>query len=759
MIDNFLCLPFFQVADAPIKEVLALLIKKDYFQPASAFSEDLTTAQNLQTALAGYSTSEPIDLARYQQIIIDFYNLIEGVSRRFPDNVASFEWFSTLRYLPSSRIVTTWKEEQAHLVYQLGVVYCKRAHGENIFHEEGVKRACLYFKNSAGCFEHLLAISNELGDQSGQSLNRHTIETLKLMMLAQAQEVIWLKAVSNPSMKNTLVARLSKKVADFYEEAIAHALQSNTIILDWTNHMRVKMHHFIAASYYRMAIVALDSFEYGQQVAFLKAALEKCTEALKHKRYVGTKVLEDLQGLNETVSSILRTAEKENDLVFLKPVPLPQELPLIDAVSMVNPEVPDDLKHAASSSAFAALVPFTVIQVAQAFKEREETYIRQSFAEPLSALGRMLHQFLAQRDLPATIDTIQKPESIPDSIINHLKEIVTIGGLHIIEDSMVEISELALKSKDLIFECEERLRMESYEDELLRERAGDSWNREPSLVVSADLCAKLDKMKNFLQQGHRSDVLIGEAYEKIRPALEAYCGGKESLQRRIPSLTYVKLDPEIGKLVNELKVLLTEANKLDAARQKFTSSVDGKSRTNSVLSLVLSEYKKSPSRFSFPNGSIDAAKFEPIYEKQIQRYLEDKAYVESLKIKQQQLESQIDQSNVKFVRSREALNSAAHQERLRALQFFESAYVEYLELIANLNRASSFYSDFLEKGNGVLREVEEFLYSRREQARELTQELQNQQNFNQIEHSMGQPKLAAPQSVRPRSYEHFSDET
>lgn len=758
MIDNFLCLPLFQVADVSIKESLVQLIKKDYFQPVSAFTDDLTAAQNLHTALAVGSTTEPIDLLGYQQIVIGFYGLIEGVSRRFPDNVASFEWFSTLRYQPSSRVVTTWKQEQAYLVYQLGAVFCQRAHQENIFHEEGVKKACLYFKNAAGCFDLLLSL-NELADQSTLELNKHTIEALKFLMLAQAQEVIWLKAVSNPSMKNTLVARLSKKVADLYEEAIAHALQSNTIILDWTNHMRVKMYHFVSASYYRMAIVALDNFEYGQQVAYLKVAASKCSESLKHKRYVGPKVLEDLQGLADTVTSVLRTAEKENDLVFLKPVPLPQELPLIDAVSMVNPELPEDLKLAATSTAFATLVPFTVIQVAQAFKEREEAYIRQSFADPLSALGRIFHQFLAQRDLPATIDTIQKPESIPDSILNHLKEITTIGGVHIIEDSMTEISQLALKCKDLIFECEERLRMESYEDELLRERAGDSWSREPSLSVSATLCAKLDKMKNFLQQGHQSDVLIGEAYEKIRPALEAYCSGRESLQRKIPNLVYVKLDPEMGKLVNELKELLTEAKKLEAARQKFISGVDGKSRTNSVLSLVLSEYKKSPSRFSLPNGSIDPTKFESIYEKQILQYMEEMAYLESLKGKQEQLESQIDQANLKFVRSRETLNTAAQQERLRALQYFETAYVEYLELIANLNRASSFYSDFLEKGNGVLREVEDFLYSRREEARELTQELQNLQKFTQIEQSMGQSQLAAPQSVRPRSFKHLSDET
>lgn len=760
MIGNFLSIPLFHVGISPIKENLAQIIKKDFFQPVSTFSDDLNRIQQLQDLLASKSTSETLDLVQYQKVIAAFYCMIRDVSRRFPDDVTSFEWFSTLRYQPVSRLVTSWKEEQAYLVYQLGALYCTKAHEENIFHEEGVKKACLFFKQSAGCFEYLISMLQE-GATGKQPLDfdLHTVATLKLIMLAQAQEVIWLKAVSNPSMKNTLIARLSKKVAEYYEEAFEQAQKSNTIILDWKNHMRMKMHHFLAATYYRMSIVALDNFEYGKQVAYLKAASELCSEALKHKRYVVSEVIEDLRGLTDTVESILKTAEKENDLVFLKPVPMFQDLPRIDAVSMVLPEVPTELDTTDHNSAFASLVPFTIIQIAQAFKEREESYIQQVLTEPLLALGRMLRQFLAERDLPATIDTIQKPENVPESILSHLAEIKSLGGISILSDSMAEISELAIKSKNLIFECEERLRMENYEDELLRKRAGDiNWNRAPSLTVTTNLTAKIEKMQSYLDQGHQSDLLIGDAFENIRPALVVYCGGKDALQKKIPSSVYVKLNPEMGKLVNDLKELLSEANKLEITRQRFIHGVDGKVRNHSILPLVLSEYRKRPSYFQESNGVVDPAKFEVIYEKQLQLYTEDLSFVESLKQKQTQLEGQIEETNLRFARCKEILNNAAQQERLKALQYFEHAYVQYLELIANLNRASSFYSDFLEKGNGVLRELDDFLYSRRDEARRLSIELQNQQKFNQIEHSMSL-SLATPQSVRPNPLNRLSDDS
>lgn len=758
MISNFVSLPLFRITDIPLRETLSLLMKKDFFQPATAFSEDLRRAQELHTSLATNSTSQSPDLAQYHVDIAEFYRLIQDISLRFPDNFVSFEWFSTLRYNPTSRRVTTWELEQAHLVYQLGAVICQEAHDENISHEEGARKACLFLKRAAGCFQMLLQLASDAPDTSPLDFDKATSSTLKLLMLAQAQEVVWLKAASNPSTKNTLVARLSKKIADLYEEAITYSLQSKTIIFDWTNHMRVKMFHFLAVSYYRMSIVALDNFEYGNQVAYLKAASKKCVEGLKHTRYVEPKVIQDLQGLIETVDSILRTAEKENNFVFLKPVPSFQELPSIVAVSMVEPEIPQELIEEKYKPAFATLVPFGVIQIAQAFKEREEEYVRRSFLEPLLALGRMLHQFLAARDLPATIDTIQKPESIPDSIMRHLKEIATIGGIKIIEDSMSEISDLALKSRNLIFECEERMRMESYEDEILRERAVAAWNRQPSKEVNTNFASKIQKMQNYIQQGHQSDVLIGDSYENMKPALKAYCGGRETLQRNIPSSSYVKLDPELSKLVNELKELISHATKLETARHKFVSGMRGKSRNSSILPTVLSQYKRNPLQFQHPNGSIDPAKFEPIYEEHLRLYAHDLAFLEKQKLQQTQLEKQIDESNLQLTRSKEILKSAAQQKRLKALQFFENVYVQYLELIANLSQASAFYIDFLEKGNGVLRELEGFLYSRREEARELTIGIQNQQKFSQIEHSMGaSSKIAAPQSVRPKPVRKISE--
>ena len=738
MINNLLCLPLFQVADIPLKETLAQLIKKDFFQSSSAFASDLDNSRHLHTALAQYSTADLVDFPQYQTVITKFYNFVEDVSRRFPENSVSFEWFSTLRYLPASRIVSTWKHEQAYLVYQLGAVLCQRAHGENILHDEGVKQACLLFKQSAGCFEHLLSLLKE-DSASPQDLNEDTVAALRLMMLAQSQELVWLKAVSNPQIKDSLVARLSKTVADLYEQAIALALQSNTIILDWINIMRVKMNHFLAASYYRMALVALDNFEYGQQVTYLKAASEKCADALKSKRYVGLEVLEDLQGLIESVESFLRTAEKENDLVFLKPVPAFQQLAAIEPVSLVEPDVPKELAASDRKPAFASLVPFSIIQIAQAFKDREESYTRQTISEPLMTLGRMLRQFLAEHDLPAIIDTIQKPDSVPDSILSHLEEIISKGGVRIIEDSMSEISELAVKCKHLISECEERLRMENYEYELLRQRAGSSqWNREPSLVVAAHIHTKIEKMTSYIRQGHESDIVIGQSYELIKAALEIFCGGKVVLKKKIPNSSYIKLNSEMAALVNELKELIAEANRLETTRQRFISGVEGKSRNYSVLPLILGEYKRNPEEFQLPSGTVDPVKFEPIYEKQLQHYIDDVVYVESLKEKQRHLERRIDEATVRFARSRETLVNTAQEKRLRTLQYLESAYVQNLELIANLNRASVFYNDLFEKGKGVLREIDDFLYSRREEVRQLTLELENQQKFNQIEKSMAQ---------------------
>lgn len=750
MFANLICVPLRLLDPLNIKDALTEIIKKDFFQPASAFLDDLNRIQQLHNYISSETSSS--DLDALESALYEYYYLVGDISSKFPNTGLTVTWYGTIGHKPVRCLASSWSEVQGSIVHQLGSLYCQKAFKESQYTDEGIKTACSYFKLSAGCYEYLQTIG-----VLGRDYEETTLQCLQWLMLAQAQELTWNKAISNISMKNTVIARLSIKVSEMYANALEFADKSDSIILDWINQFKVKKRHFSAAAQYRMSIVSLDAFEYGKQVAYLKEASSICAEAGKYKRYVNAAVIEDLQGLTTMVNEMLRSAQKDNDLVYLKPVPNFKDLPPINGVSMVNAEVPKRLHERGDiPKAFATLLPFAIIQVAQAFKERYEQFISQSFHIPVEALTRMLVKFLTDNDLPASIDTLQKPESLPDSIIHHSQEIMSIGGIRLMESSMSEISKLAAKAHDLIQSCEERLRMEKYEDDLMREREGSArWNRPPSQVAAGDFTTRLGKMKEYLERGHQSDIMIGDNYASIRKFLEIYCAGQEALIKAIPRSTLSNLSSAVAHLVAELRDLLREADSLEKSRHRFLSSINIKARDHSILPAILNEFKKNPEQYQDSKGNIDTTKLEAVYERHIKFFSTDLKFLENLKEQQIELEKKIHEANAGFSQARTVDYDKSQRKRLEVLQSFEEAYAQYLDLVSNLNQASKFYGDFLEKGSVVLRELDEFLYSRREEARELEISIHNSDKFSEIEHSMSNSgsSLPAPRGQKANTWD------
>lgn len=734
MFTNLLPVRLCLVDDHLLKSELADIIQKDFFQALSNFNDDLDRIQILQTTIAQASKDDCTPFEWHEKALGEFYHYMKDISVKFPETCVQFVWYQTLAYNPRRIITQSWKDEISQIVFQLGSIYSQKACSENQFTDDGLKQACFYFKLAAGCFDMLKTLN-----ASSKYLDDNTILCLKTIMIAQAQEVIWLKAISNASMKNTVIARLSIKVSELYETGLLYAEKSENIILDWINQFKVKARHFEAASHYRMAIVAQDNFEYGVQVAHLQRASECCAKAMMFKRYVIASVIEDLTGLTDAVNESLRGAEKDNNLVYLKPVPHFEELPKIAGISMVDLEVPKILKERPldCKEAFASLMPFRIIEIAQAFKERQDQFVVDNIQKPLRSLSQMLSVFLTERDLPASIDTIQKPESLPESVVHHSQEITSIGGTEMIELSMDEISDVRQNCVDLISACEERLQIENYEDQLLRNSKGStSWSRPPSLVVANELISRIDKMKDFLEQGRQSDGLIGERYFAIKTKLQIYEGGFEMLERSIPRSSKASLEPTLGRLTMDLREKLLQLEKLVASREKFSSGVEIRSRNQTILPVVIDHFKRNPAKFREPDGTINASKFEALFERHLRYFSNDVAYVELLKQKQSKLEDSIHTAFLEFKDASAAGFDESQRKRHIALQGFELAYSQFLELVSNLNDASKFYSDFLQRGGIVLQDADNFLYSRREEARQFELSITNEIKLSKIERAM-----------------------
>lgn len=162
-----------------------------------------------------------------------------------------------------------------------------------------------------------LHVLSDLGSLVPEDMDELSLESVEKLLLAQAQECFWQKAVKD-GLKDASIARLAAMVSDYYVEAGDYGVKSEAITSEWIHHSTAKHYHFAAAAQYRAACDCLEKRKYGEQVARLRDGLQCANEALHEVRYVSKVVAGDLNGLKNRLQEDLKRAEKDNDLIYLR---------------------------------------------------------------------------------------------------------------------------------------------------------------------------------------------------------------------------------------------------------------------------------------------------------------------------------------------------------------------------------------------------------------------------------------------------------
>ena len=183
--------------------------------------------------------------------------------------------------------------ELANVLFNLAAMYSQLALSSNRATADGLKAAASNFCASAGVVAYLkTTIVPELRSNPPEDMDTLTLESLEALMLAQAQECFWQKAVKD-GLKDASIAKLAARVSDLYSEASDWALKSESISSDWIHHMNAKHHHFAAAAQYRAACDCLEKRKYGEEVARLRDSLTCVDLALREQR-ISKAVISDL---------------------------------------------------------------------------------------------------------------------------------------------------------------------------------------------------------------------------------------------------------------------------------------------------------------------------------------------------------------------------------------------------------------------------------------------------------------------------------
>ncbi|XDG03201.1 hypothetical protein ABKA04_002816 [Annulohypoxylon sp. FPYF3050] len=733
---NILAVPFRKGAQLSLSTAIRQYISTKYDQHPDMFRQDLDVIDALRRDAVNVREPHPSGVARLQA----YAGQLVWIGGKFPIDIgADFTWYPALGYNTERPIVhNNLKFELANILYNIAALYSQLAIASNRSSTDGLKTAASYFSQSAGVLTHLKnEVIPELRTAPPEDMDEHTLDSLIKLQLAQAQECFWQKAVMD-GYKDASIAKLSAKVSDLYNEAGEAAMRSEAISSSWIHHMSAKHHHFAAAAQYRAACDCLEKRKYGEEVARLRDAVACVTEGLKESRggYLHKVVVDDLNGLKRRVEEDLKRAERDNDVIYLKPVPPKSELKILDratmAIARIPPQVSAPLDYLSEKGEFGPplftkLVPYSVHIAVSIYEERRDRLVNQNIIERLETLNERIHEILSSLNLPGSLQAFEKPLGLPGTLVQHAEEIRQADALNRLQRSFADIDKLRASDLAVFEEGRNLLQTEEEEDMQLRRKYGtDRWARpesrsEPDQGVK--LWNQVKDAEGWFANSESSDAVVRDKFHSIEPTLAILNGPDRGILDFVPSSRRTEIPETLKPAIGRLRTAYNNITRLEGRRRRKAETLREKARSDDIKSDILAEAARLE-RTQAVATAIVPAHFEEFFEKRLDsRYEPDLELVQAEGNEQEKLVTELIRVNREFESQKKMVGDKGNREREQALQKLENAYYKYKELISNAEAGRKFYNDLSRIVGGFRDGSRNFVADRRHEARMLEDEL------------------------------------
>ncbi|KAG9240621.1 BRO1-like domain-containing protein [Calycina marina] len=727
MANNILFLPFRKTTSLALSDAIKQYISSKYDQHPDMFKQDLEVIDSLRRDAVNVREPHVSGIKK----IAAYAGQLSWMGGKFPIDIgADFTWYPALGYNTERPLSeNNLKFELANVLFNLAALYSQLAMSSNRGTTEGLRPASNYFCQAAGVISHLKTeIIPELRATPPEDMDDSTLESLQELMLAQAQECFWQKAVMD-GYKDASIAKLAAKVSDLYGAAGDWGVKSQAISSEWIHHMTAKHHHFAAAAQFRQACDCLERRKYGEEVARLRDSISCVNEALREARYLNKVVLADLNGLKHKVTEDLKRAEKDNDMIYLNPVPPKSELKTLDRANMALAKIPKQVSEPASfigdqgefgPPLFSKLVPFAVHIAASIYEERRDRLVNTKIIDEHEILTTKIHDTLRSLNLPGSLQALEKPLGLPPTLTSHAEEIRQADALNRLQRSFSDTAKLKASDEAMFSEGRELLETEASENERLLMKYGtDRWNRPRSTAAAAKLYKQVGEYDGYLKSSSKSDELVRTKYRDCEDMLRILSSSDRDIGNFVPSSRRVAIPPHLEGEVSHLRNSLNEVSRLETRRRRKIESLREKAKKDDINTSILAEAARLEREFT--NQILVPAHFEDFFEERLHKYDPDIEALQAESAEQDRLASQLATSNTSFVNARKGDSSS--KEREKALQRLENAYLNYKEIVNNLEGGRKFYNDLAKLVGKFRDECKNFVYERREEAVRLEADL------------------------------------
>ena len=590
MLSNILFLPFRRTHSVKLSTAIRQYISSKYDQHPDMFVRDMETIDKLRTDAVNSLETHVIGIRK----ITAYAAQLVCMGGKFPIDIGvDFTWYPALGFNTQRPVSqNNLRFELANVLYNLASLYSQLAVSLNRSTSEGLRSACNHFCQAAGVISHIKEhVIPDMRGSPPEDMDTMTLESIQQLLLAQGQECFWSKAVKD-GMSDGAIAKLAAKVSDFYDQAAEYGTKSDIISTEWIHHMTAKHHHFAAAAQYRASRECLEKQNYGEEVARLRDSLVCVNEALKESRWINKIVHGDLNGLKSRVSEDLKRAEKDNDIIYLMPVPSKSELKTLGRAGMATARLPEEVSNPLSALGdngtldqplFVKLVPYAVHVAASIYEERKTRLINNSITEELEGLTNKLRDLLQSLNLPGSLQALEKPLGLPPSLTSHAEEIRQQGGLHKLWRSMHETSKLKANNLAVYREGVELLQTEEAEDDRARLKHGTNrWTRPPSRQAAERLYAQVDELDGYLKSAANSDDLVKTKLKDHEKPIQVLEGNTRDLEEFVPSSRRAVMPPNVERAASHLRHMLNEVTQLESRRRRQIAKVQEKAKFDDI---------------------------------------------------------------------------------------------------------------------------------------------------------------------------------
>ncbi|KAM8759193.1 programmed cell death 6-interacting protein isoform 2-T2 [Rhynchonycteris naso] len=592
--------------------------------------------------------------------------------------------------------------EKSCVLFNCAALASQIAAEQNLDNDEGLKIAAKHYQFASGAFLHIKeTVLSALNREPTVDISPDTVGTLSLIMLAQAQEVFFLKATRD-KMKDAIIAKLANQAADYFGDAFKQCQYKDTLPKEMFPILAAKHCIMQANAEYHQSILAKQQKKFGEEIARLQHAGELIkTVASRYDEYVNVKDFSD------KINRALTAAKKDNDFIYHDRVPDLKDLDSIGKATLVKStpvSVPISQKF---TDLFEKMVPVSVQQSLAAYNQRKADLVNRSIAQMREATT-LANGVLASLNLPAAIEDVSG-DTVPQSILTKSTSVIEQGGIQTVDQLVKELPELLQRNREILDESLRLLDEEEATDNDLRAKFKERWQRTASNDLYKPLRAEGANFRAVLDKAVQADGQVKERYQTHRDTIALLCKPEPELNAAIPSANPAKT-MQGSEVVNVLKSLLTNLDDVKKEREGLEN--DLKSVNFDMTSKFLTALAQ--------DGMINEETLSVTELDRIYGSLTTKVQ-ENLK-KQEGLLKNIQVSHQEFSKMKQSNNEANLREEV--LKNLATAYDNFVELVANLKEGTKFYNELTEILVRFQNKCSDIVFARKTERDELLKDLQ-----------------------------------